>query len=245
MKIHNRTKLLLLFLLLTSLTKAQDSGGLLSKIQLGISSGAGAYTGSLRQEEYKGGIGFSAQYGITDNIHVRANVWITELSASDYDIPNFGDDLRSQHYYFRSNYNEFSLLAQYEFFSLNTQQNITPYVFAGIGTYTYKPYQEVRVLRSDGSERNYNLAIQQLSSFNNQQVNFPIGVGLKYAMSNNVRLFAEGNYRLMQNSLLDNYNLDDKNDGYYSIQLGISFKLNGGNSYKKYRYRKSCNCPVY
>ena len=90
-----------------------------------------------------------------------------------------------------------------------------------------------------------NLAMQQTHPFQNEQIAFPVGLGVKYALSPNFSAFAEGNYRIMNNLLLDNYADDNKFDSYYSVNVGILFRLSKSAGARKGINGKDCDCPVY
>lgn len=233
-----------LFFLLTAFY-LQGQNTFLQKMHVGINAGASQYTGSLQQSDIKAGAGLQIAYEITDKIHVRLNGYLSELSASQANLPNFGPDSRSEDYYFRSNLNEISLLAQYDFFNLNAGKRITPYVFGAAAIYDYKPYQEVGYYNAKGDLRYANLAMEQTHPFKNQQIAFPVGLGVKYAFNPNLRMFAEGNYRIMNNLLLDNYADDNNFDSYYSVNVGLLFRLYKSAGGRKGISGKDCDCPVY
>lgn len=234
---------IIVFSFLAFLLKAQSN--FFKKSHIGVNAGVTNYTGSLNQSHFKAGVGLHAEYEITGNIHARINLFITELYASDSTISNFGPDKRENNYYFKSNLNELSLIGQYDIFDLNKGKKITPYVFAGIALYDYKPYQEVGYYNESNQLRYANLAMSQSEKFSNQQIAFPVGIGIKYAFSSNMRIFAEGNYRITTNQFLDNYHLDNKADSYYSAHLGLLFRLSKIGNARKGITGKDCDCPVY
>ena len=232
------------FLVFISLnTIAQNT--FFQKMHVGVNAGVTGHIGSLSQRDFKPGVGLQAEYEITDKIHLRLNGYISELSGKDNAMPNFGPDNRSANYYFHSNLNEISLLGQYEVFNINADRKFSPYVFGGVAMYHYKPYQKVAYTNSNNDMRFANLAMQQTHPFQNEQFSFPVGLGVKYGFTPNFRIFAEGNYRIMNNLLLDNFADDNKFDSYYSVNVGILFRLSNTAGARKGISGKDCDCPVY
>ena len=232
------------FLVLISMT-AISQNTFFQKIHVGVNVGVTGHLGSLSQTDLKPGVGLQTEYEITDKIHLRLNGYISELSGKDNLIPNFGDDNRNPNYYFQSNLNEISLLGQYEVFNMNAGRRFSPYIFGGVAMYHYKPYQKVAYTNSNNDMRFANLAIKQTYLFKNEQLSFPVGMGVKYGFTPNFRIFAEGNYRIMNNLLLDNFADDNKFDSYYSVSVGILFRLANISGARKGIRSRDCNCPVY
>lgn len=218
------------------------------RLWLEIGGGVMQYGGSMSDVQTKAAVGVGLQYEITDQLHLQLSFTASEAGGSDSSLnnqANNGNDLSSQRYYFRTNINEFSLTPTYDFFNLNAGRRFTPYILAGVGLYNFKPYQVVKYENERGALRKENRAMKQVESFSNWQVAVPLGVGIKYAFSSNFRLKLEGKYRLLFNPYLDNYMTDQKNDHYYSVTLGLAFRLQSVAAFAKgaRRSAKDCNCP--
>ncbi|MDE1193397.1 MAG: DUF6089 family protein [Arachidicoccus sp.] len=237
---------LIIILFFATSLQAQNFG---ERASIGIYGGIMQYHGSMPETEKKFAAGINLHYEITDKIALRFQYTASEAGGGDSslnNIANNGNDIRSQHYYFNTNINEFNLLAEYNFFNINAGAKFTPYIFSGIGYYNFKPYQTELVTRANGTVRYQNVAMKQVEKFSNWKTNIPAGIGIKYAFSPNFMINAEGSYRFLFNKYIDNYIADNKKDSYYTITLGIIFRLskisvkssygNGGSS-------KNCKCP--
>ena len=211
-----------------------------------ISGGAMRYGGSMPSVDTKAAVSFGLHYELTDNIHLQLIYTASEAGGGDSALVNlehFGNDIRSNTYYFRSNINEITLTASYDFFNLNEGFKFTPFVLAGGGLYNFKPYQVVEYKNDKGALRKENRAMEQVEHFSNWQVNIPLGVGIKWGISPNTQLKLEGKYRILFNPYLDNFIADGKNDHFYSISLGFIFRLSKISGGRSRTGRKDCNCP--
>jgi|GEM_PF-1742980 len=238
----------LLILLFAGHINAQSSTA--QKLGFEISGGAMRYGGSLPTVDTKAAVSLGLHYELTDKIHIQLVFTASEAKGGDSSLVNsahLGNDNHSDHYYFASNINEFTLTGSYDFFNLNEGYRFTPFVMAGGGFYNFKPYQVVEYTNAKGALRKENRAMTQVEPFSNWQVNVPLGVGIKWGLSANTQLKLEGKYRVLFNGYLDNYIADGSNDHYYSISLGFIFRLgkrSGGYSRPAGRAgRKDCNCP--
>jgi len=237
-----------LFILLLILCGAQiKAQSFLQNTAVGVWGGISKYNGSMPQTLMRGAAGIYLHYDITNKFAVRLQFMASETGGSDSSLNNAtnnGNDERSQSYYFRTNINEISLMPEYNFFDLSAGAKFTPYVFAGIAYYSFKPYQVV-LETTDGSMHYVNLAMPKVSNYSYWQMAVPVGVGIKYAISPNVFLNAEGNYRILFNPYLDNYSADNKKDKYYTVSIGISFRLQSASANGNGRGKngKNCKCP--
>lgn len=239
--------LLIVSSLLCSIAKAQTT---IQRSYLEISGGVMRYGGSMPTVDTKAAVSLGFHYELTDKIHLQLSYTASEAGGADSSLDNsanMGNDVSSDGYYFRTNINEFTLTGSYDFFNLNDGYRFTPFVLAGAGIYNFKPYQVVSYENGKGALRKENRAMKQVEPFSNWQVNIPLGAGIKYALSPNTHLKLEGKYRLLFNPYIDNYIADGGNDHYYSISLGLVFrlgKITGGYGRPAGRAgRKDCNCP--
>lgn len=219
------------------------------KTSIGFFGGISQYHGSMPETLMRAAAGINLNYSITDKFSVRFQFTATETGGSDSSLNNLannGNDTRAPHYYFRTNINELCLAPEYDFFSIANGAKLTPYVLAGIGYYNFKPYQIDQITRPNGTFRYQNIAMKQVEKFSNWQMNVPVGIGVKYAVTPNVMINAEGNYRFLFNKYIDNYIADNKKDSYYTISLGISFRLSpisASSGNRGYGNSKDCKCP--
>ncbi len=136
-------------------------------------------------------------------------------------------------YTFESPVNEFSLLAEYDFFGKRRnpegifKKMWSPYLFTGIGIALTNP-------KIDFNEKNNptqaaNIAADKANAkkrFNS----LPLGVGVKYSLSEKMTLYAESGLRLVFSDYLDGISLTaspKQNDTYTFTGVGITFKLGG------------------
>jgi len=117
---------------------------------------------------------------------------------------------------FFSNIGEATLTFEYDLFDISGMKNFTPYGFAGVGAFHFKPYAYDTAgnkvyLQPLGTEG------QELPEYGNKefykqvQFNIPFGVGVKYALSQRVILCGELGFR----KLFTDY-LDDVSSRYYA-----------------------------
>lgn len=237
--------LLLIVSFVSAQSRAQNFG---EKASIGLFGGISQYHGSMPNTMTRAMAGINLNYSITDNISVRFQFTASETGGSDSSLNNLannGNDMRASGYYFRTNINEFSIIPEYDFFNIPGVVKFTPYVFAGIGYYNFKPYQ-IDEVNIHGSMRYENIAMKQVKNFSNWQMNVPVGIGMKYAVTPNFIINAEGNYRFLFNKYIDNYTADNKKDSYYTISLGISFRLSpisASSSNRVFGNGKDCKCP--
>lgn len=241
---------ILTFAVILSCSGPLQAQSLTQRMGFEIGGGVMRYGGSMPTVDTKAAVSFGLHYELTDKIHVQLTYTASEAGGGDSSLVNsqhFGNDTRSNTYYFRSNINEFTLTGSYDFFDLNEGYKFTPYILAGGGLYNFKPYQVVQYTNDKGALRKENLAMKQVEPFTNWQVNIPLGLGIKWGISANTQLKLEGKYSVLFNPYLDNFVADGKNDHFYSISLGFIFrlsKISGGYGRPAGRAsRKDCNCP--
>ena len=132
------------------------------KTSIGFSGGVSQYHGSMPETLMRAAAGINLGYSITDRISVRFQFTATETGGGDSllnNLANNGNDTRASHYYFHTNINEISLTPEYDFFSIANGAKLTPYVFAGIGYYNFKPYQINEITRPKATFRYQNITM--------------------------------------------------------------------------------------
>jgi len=123
---------------------------------------------------------------------------------------------------FNSNIGEATLTFEYDLTDISGVYNFTPYGFAGVGAFRFKPYASDTAgkkvyLQPLGTEG------QELPEYGNKnfykqvQFNIPFGLGVKYALSQRVILCGELGFR----KLFTDY-LDDVSSRYYADTALIS-----------------------
>ena len=176
---------------------------------IGVFGGASAYNGDLVDKYFpahgqtKGAIGLDVTYEYSDHINIRGGFTFGKVSGADQYNK---EDLRSRNLSFESNISEFSLLGEYNFFSLY-EKRFTPYIYAGVAVFHYEPYAfdanglktYLKPLSTEG---------QGITGYNNRpysltQPAIPLGFGVKYAITDNIRVGIEGGYRVLFTDYLD------------------------------------------
>ncbi|HLG38613.1 MAG TPA: DUF6089 family protein [Chitinophagaceae bacterium] len=193
-------KLLVLLLFLPLFTSAQN---LYLTGRLGMSNYQGdlkASSISFAQSKLLGSLG--ARYDFTDHISARSFLTLTSLHADD---KKGTAAMQDRNLNFKTKIFDWELAGQYNFFSFN-EKWWTPYVFAGIGIFHFKPYTEdvnggkvyLQPLSTEGQGfmpgvKNYKLT----------QFTIPLGFGAEYSLNEDMRVGVEFGYRKLFTDYLD------------------------------------------
>lgn len=216
------------------------------KSHLGIGAGVMQFQGDIKNPSTKFALQGMYTYELTGHINIRGQLFFGSLGATDASSPPYQLGSYSRPHPFHTAIQEASLLGELNLFNLNDGKKWTPYGFIGIGYFHYRPKKD------DGTD----WGIKDVP----RKLNVPFGLGLKFALSDNIRLFAEGNYRYTTTDEVDGYQPTDIpsyrgskiNDYYLSGTIGLTFRLggdyrgsrNGGGRSKSSSGRKGCP-PVY
>jgi opacity protein-like surface antigen len=159
-----------------------------------------AHAISLSQTKLMGSIG--VRYDLSEHITARSYLTLSSLKADD---KKGTSSMQLRNLNFQTKLFDWELTAQYNLFSLNDKW-WTPYVFAGIGLYHYNPYTKdssgkktfLKPLSTEGEgfvpgAKNY-----KLTNFS-----LPVGIGVDYALNENMRLGLEFGYRKIFTDYLD------------------------------------------
>ena len=175
-----------------------------------ITTGAGIanYFGDLMQGNHyfsQPNYSFSAGaiYSFSSHISARFDVGFHKVQAAD--SKNKGAQYKARNLSFSSNVFDLSLSAEYNILD-NNKYKVSPYLTAGVGIMFFKPYakdvtgkkQSLRELGTDG---------QGLAGYpgiyKNSAVEFPLGFGVKYPVTERITLALEFNYRFTGTDYLD------------------------------------------
>lgn len=108
----------------------------------------------------------------------------------------------------------------------------SPYFFAGAGVTVLNVHRSWS--RFDAtffgpkSSTVTGLAVDTVSATPSMVVVVPVGAGIRYAASDRVSIFGEGNYRITRSDLIDGfrYSADPaSHDYYYGLSVGISYRF--------------------
>ena len=126
------------------------------------------------------------------------------------------EDIRLRNLSFQSNISEFSLVGEFNTFNMEYKR-WSPYVFAGLAVYHFNPYTfdqqnnkvYLKPLRTEGEG-----LPGYAKSYSLTQLALPFGGGIKYNISDNVRIALEVGLRRLFTDYLDDVsgNYADPND---------------------------------
>ena len=177
--------------------------------QVGIFGGITNYQGDLVDKFYvarftKPAIGITVSYELTERLNIRAG--FTQAKVEGDDKFNTKTYLQLRNINFQSSISEFSLLGEFNIFNLS---NIkwTPYVFGGLAVYHFNPYtydaagtkQFLKPLSTEGQ----GIAGYNTKPYSLTQLALPFGGGIKYAVSDKVRIGLEVGIRKLFTDYLD------------------------------------------
>jgi opacity protein-like surface antigen len=161
--------------------------------------GLAGYQGDLKAQaisfsQTKPMLSLGARYDLSEHLTARSYISFTSLKADD---KKGTTTMQQRNLNFKTKILDWELTAQYSLFNLNYRW-WTPYLFAGIGVFHFKPYTNdsagnktfLKPLSTEGqgfvpSVKNYKLT----------QFSIPIGLGAEYSLNEDMRLGIEFGYR--------------------------------------------------
>jgi opacity protein-like surface antigen len=157
-----------------------------------------AHSVTLSQTNIMGSIG--VRYDLSEHFTARSYFTLTALKADD---KKGTASMQQRNLNFRTKLFDWELGAQYHVFSLNDKW-WTPYVFAGIGLYHFNPYTKDSVKRflqplsTEGQG-----FIQGADNYKLTGFSIPVGLGVSYALDEDMRIGLEFGYRKIFTDYLD------------------------------------------
>jgi opacity protein-like surface antigen len=193
-----RLPLLIVFLTLTFLAKSQ--------LRVGIFGGISNYLGDLSDKAYQNSgvaLGVNVSYPITNRISIRGGYTYGKVKGADSLNPR--EDFKLRNLSFQSSISEFSLVAEINTFDMDYKR-WSPYIFGGLAVYHFNPYTY--------DQQNNQVFLQPLSTegqglpgyakpYSLTQLALPFGGGIKYDISENVRISLEIGLRKLFTDYLD------------------------------------------
>jgi hypothetical protein len=179
---------------------------------LAVRAGLANYQGDLqakaltmKKAKFLGSLG--AHYDLTEHITARTYFSFSSLAADDKDG---NAKMKARNLSFATNLFEWELSAQYNILNLNYNW-CTPYVFAGVGLFSFKPYTY--------DENGGKAYLQPLTTegqglaggpkpYKLMQLNIPIGLGALYVINEDIRVGLELGYRKTFTDYLDDVSGD-------------------------------------
>ncbi len=159
-----------------------------------------AHAVSLSQTKLMGSIG--ARYDLSEHLNLRSYITLGALQADD---KKGTAAMQDRNLNFKTKLLDWELTGQYNFFNLNDRW-WTPYVFAGIGIYHFKPYTkdtsgnkyELKPLSTEGQG-----FVSGVKPYKLTQFSIPLGIGVDYSLNEDMRIGIEFGYRKIFTDYLD------------------------------------------
>ena len=222
------------------------------KVEAGLFLGLSSYGGDLVEpnfffgENSNFGFGVLGRYHMSETFGLRANLLFGQMSGNDQDYPE--DEFRAERDIdFESPITEVSIMAELEPLARKRYQAdgtfkkiLSPYVFFGFGMGFISP-------DTDYSRSNVNgVADDQNNDASNAQFSIPLGLGLRYDLSQKVTLGVEVGFRPTFTDYLDGISLagnPDRNDWYQFGGIVLSARMGNSDSDGDGIADKDDNCP--
>ena len=204
--------LFILFLLSVLFVPAQ-------RVFIGVAGGLSNYNGDLLDKLYhkkltNGFIGLTVHYELQDQILLRGSYNFARVNGSD--IYSEKEDLRMRNLHFESAISEFSIVGEYYLFNLY-ERRFSPYGFVGLGIFHFDPYTYdsagtkvfLKPLSTEGQG-----IYPDKKPYSLWQPTIPFGGGVKFAISENLRIGFEIGIRKTFTDYLDDVSTSypDQND---------------------------------
>jgi len=235
--IYMRTFSIAIALFISSSTLAQG-------IHIGVFGGLSAYNGDLTDKLFpkkvtNGAIGITANYEIADQFMLRVGYTYSIVGGAD----RFNSDtlLVKRNFAFETKLNEFSAVGEYYLFNLY-ERRYSPYIFAGLAVYHFNPYAfdanhnkvYLKPLSTEGEGLS---GYPDRKEYGLTQLAIPYGGGIKFAISDRIRIGIELGMRKLFTDYLDDVskNYIDPNDllaakGQLAVDMSYrADELPGGN----------------
>lgn len=205
-------KKILFFLLIPAFYSAYSQN-----MEIDLLAGLSNYHGDLQPNSFtlnyaKPAAILSFKYEIKNNLYLRVGAGMGSLEGSDQSNK---DELKKRNLSFKTSLFEFNVGAEYRFVRENL--GYTPYVFAGAGIFSFKPYttyhdQKV-FLQPLGTEGQGLAQYPQKKPYKLTQFCLPLGIGIKWPLNQSIDLGVEFGHR----KLFTDY-IDDVSDTYADQQ---------------------------
>jgi hypothetical protein len=180
--------------------------------EFGMAIGLGHYFGDLNtraginRPKFSGGLFFIKQFNNYIGIKIAGDYAFLGYS----DVYSKNEVQKRRNLSFNTNLWEASLSGYFNFFKFMPGvegYNYTPYVSLGVGIFSYDPYAFLQgqkyFLRPLGTEGQGDSLYPDRKPYNSMALCFPLTVGIKYAINENLNVFGEIGYRFTNTDYLD------------------------------------------
>jgi hypothetical protein len=248
MKVTSR-KAIVFIIIACSFFNSLHAQFIVPKHEIGVGVGMFVYQGDLTAEDagaFKSpGFAFNIFYNrlLSRSFSLRTNLAHGKLMADDanYKSPEWR---KERAFRFGTRVTEISELLVWNILGNNygDRKIISPYIFGGIGI------SALRITR-DWSNINYDyfasetsllegLAEDSLHTMPNTIAVLPVGLGLRYPVTNKLSVMAEASYRFTFSDYIDGFSKasnPDRNDYYSNISIGLIYTFGK---------RSALDCPI-
>jgi hypothetical protein len=185
------------------------------RVHIGVFGGAAAYNGDLTEKIFpkkvtNGALGLTVNYELSGLIMLRGGFTYAIVGGAD----RFSDkpDNVMRNLAFETRLFEFSLVGEYYLLDLSISR-YTPYAFAGLAVFKFDPYaydaNKSQVFLKPLSTEGQGISGYSTKPYKLTQLAIPLGIGIKFAVTDNLRIGLEGGLR----KTFTDY-LDDVSTGY-------------------------------
>jgi Opacity protein and related surface antigens len=235
------TYLLILLFALNGIASAQIST---SKIELGINALLFIYQGDLTPSKFGSyrtlnpGLGIFGDYKVNHSIYLRTALAHGKLKGDDskYSTPAWR---QQRNFKFQTPVTEISESVIWNITRTSNDggRRFSPYISAGVA-YTflhirrdYSNYNSAYFVQD--ATINPGLAADIAHPLPRRLLVFPVGAGLRYAITKNISLNTESGYRFNSSDYLDGFSQaanPDKKDHYFTHAIGLIFNFDKNNT---------------
>lgn len=217
-----------------------------SSYEVGFNVGTLIYQGDLTQTAFgttkglKPAIGIFVSKNLDPYFALRANLTIGKIGVdeSQFTYPAFK---QMRNFKFTTPVTEISTVLVWNILGENADRDyrkLSPYVFAG-GGITFlnvnRDWRKMIISSADSASKSVlGLGRDTLQATPRLLPILPLGIGLKYAITENIGIKAEATYRFAFSDYIDGFSYatnPDTKDRYYGVSIGLSFNL-ARNNYK-------------
>jgi hypothetical protein len=188
------------------------------QLQIGFFGGVSNYVGDMTDRPYqnsRAAIGLTAGYQILPRVNLRAGFTYAKLDGAD--SLSSQADIVLRNLSFQTNITEFSLVAEINTFDMDYKR-WSPYIFGGLAVFHFNPYtydlQNNKVYLQQLSTEGQGLPGYSQKPYALTQLALPFGGGIKFNISDKIRVAGEVGLRKLFTDYLDDVsgNYADPND---------------------------------
>ena len=180
------------------------------RVHVGVFGGASAYNGDRTSKIFpkqvtNGALGITVNYELQDQIMLRAGFTYTVVGGAD----RFSDktDAQLRNLSFETSIVELSAVGEYYLLNLYDRK-YSPYAFAGLAIFKFNPYtyygnQQKVFLKPLSTEGQGLSNYPDRKEYSLTQIALPFGGGIKFSITENLRVGVEAGFRKLFTDYLD------------------------------------------